>query len=205
MLDDWKDLADFKAFVKSLELEHFNYFEILTGVFKKRRGTINEPPPKEIWHNVGPTILVLDELRKHYDVAITINSAYRDPDYNALIPGAKRSQHMGFVAIDINVRGVNPTLVADQLLAWQTQDKWFDSPIELKPVDVNVPAGTIPRKDLETRTKDGKFQFKYKGGVGYYSTFTHMDTRGTQVSWDNRSHDSGRQSRSLTAEPVILD
>ena len=90
MLDDWQDLADFKAFVKSLELEHFNYFEILTGVFKKRGDVINEPPPKNIWHNIGPSILVLDELRKHYDVAITINSAYRDPGYNAKIPGARR-------------------------------------------------------------------------------------------------------------------
>lgn len=205
MLDDWQELADFKAFVKSLELEHFNYFEILTGVFKKRGSIINEPPPKEIWHNVGPSILVLDELRKHFDVAITINSAYRDPEYNASIPGAKKSQHMGFVAIDINVRGVNPNLVADQLTAWQDQEKWFDSPIELTPVDVTVAAGKIPRVDLETRVKDGKFQFKYVGGIGRYTTFTHMDTRGIPARWDNRNHDSGKRSRSLTAEPVILD
>ena len=205
MLDDWKDLNDFKAFIASLELEHFSYHEILTGIFKKRRGIVNAPPPKEIWHNIGPSILVLDELRKFFDVPVTINSVYRSPEYNPLIGGASRSQHMGFVAIDINVRGVTPTAVADQLLAWQDQDKWFDTPIKLTPVDVKVPAGKIPRTDLATREVDGKVQFQYKGGVGYYTTFTHMDTRGIRAEWDNRPNDAENRSRSLSLEPVILD
>lgn len=205
MLDNWTDLEAFKAYVASLELEHFSYYEVLTGVFKKRHGIFNAPPPQEIWHNIGPSLLVLDELRKFFDVPITINSVYRSPEYNPLIGGAKRSQHMGFVAIDINARGVNPTAVADQLMAWQEQDKWFEMPIKLAPVDVTVPAGTVPRKNLETREVDGKMEFKYRGGVGYYSTFTHMDTRGIKVSWDNRSHDASHRSRSLSLEPVILD
>ncbi|MDP5172655.1 MAG: D-Ala-D-Ala carboxypeptidase family metallohydrolase [Bacteroidia bacterium] len=205
MLDNWPELPEFKEFFSSLGLKYFAYYEILTGLGRVNSGVTNEGPPKEIWHNIGPTVIVLDNLREHFGVPITINSAYRSPKYNPLIGGAKTSQHMGFVAIDINVRGIHPTVVADQLLAWQAQDKWFSSPIELKPVDVRVPAGTVPRTDLKTRVKDGKFEFLYKGGVGYYSTFTHMDTRGVKVSWDNRSSDSESRSRSLSLEPVELD
>ncbi len=204
-MENWPLLEEFKKFFTSLELENFAYYEVLTGIGRKQNGIENAPPPKEIWVNIAPTVLVLDYLREYFSVPITISSAYRSPKYNPLIGGASRSQHMGFCAVDINVRGIHPTVVADQLLAWQDQDKWFNSPIEVKPVDVEVPAGKIPKSPLETRVLDGKHQFKYRGGVGYYNTFTHMDTRGMKVSWDNRSHDSEERSRSISLEPVELD
>lgn len=207
MLDTWNNLDAFKEYIRLLDLQHFNYYEILTGVFKEREGIVNAPPPVEIWHNIGPSLLVIDELRKTLDVPITINSTYRSPEYNPLLGGARKSQHMGFVAIDINARGVSPTAVADQLIAWQTEGKWIQSPVKLTPVDVEVPAGVIPRENLKTREVNGQWEFRYKGGVGYYSSFTHMDTRGVTVKWDNRRHDSlnEQRSRSLTAESVILD
>ncbi len=205
MLDDWNELADFKTFLNSLNLNNFNYHEVLSGVGKVRGNVRNEPPPKEIWHNIAPTILVLDHLRDHFDVPVTINSTYRSPLYNPLIGGEKRSQHTAYCAVDFNVRGIHPTVAAEQLLAWQTDEKWFSSPIELHPTDVNTDQGLIKRTPLQTRVHEGVFQFLYKGGVGFYNTFTHMDTRGMVVKWDSRRHDSEQRSRSLSLEPVELE
>lgn len=50
------------------------------------------------------------------DKAIHINSGYRDPNYNALIGGARLSQHMAGRAADITVTGVEPQQVHDTIL-----------------------------------------------------------------------------------------
>lgn len=203
--ENWSELDDFKAFFNSLGLKYFNHYEVLSGVGNKRGAVENAPPPREIWHNIAPTIIVLDHLRDFYDLPITINSTYRSPEYNPLIGGASRSQHMGFTAIDFNVRGVLPTIAAEQLVGWQKMGKWFSSPVELKPVDVTVNGITIPREALQQEKDGDGWKFQYKGGVGFYNTFTHMDTRGITVDWDNRRNDSGQRSRSLTGEPVLLE
>ncbi len=205
MLDQWPELPEFKAFLDSLQLKYFSIHEIMTGVGRNRQGVINDYPPREIWHNIAPTAIVLDHLRDYFDVPITINSGYRSPKYNPLIGGERRSQHTAFVALDINVRGIHPTVVAEQLLAWQEDNKWFPCPIELRTAEVVADAGPIPRTPLQVRQQNGTWEFLYRGGVGFYNTFTHMDTRGVKVSWDNRAADSEARSRSLSLEIPELD
>jgi hypothetical protein len=47
---------------------------------------------------------------------IHINSGYRDPNYNALIGGARLSQHMAGRAADITIADVEPQQVHDTIL-----------------------------------------------------------------------------------------
>lgn len=94
---------------------------------------------------VSPELVkILQKVRNHFGKAVTINSAYRTPTYNAKVGGAKYSQHQYGTAADIRVSGVTPKKVAAY-------------------VETLIPN---------------------KGGIGIYSTFTHVDVRATKSRWN---------------------
>ncbi len=66
---------------------------------------LNTDPPRELWPNIIQTAYILDALRHRLGVPIRINSAYRSPEYNSAIGGARASQHKEFRAIDFQVSG----------------------------------------------------------------------------------------------------
>ena len=75
---------------------------------------------KEFACNDGSdTVLISDELvdllqkiRDHFGVAVTINSGYRTSAYNKKVGGATNSQHVKGTAADIVAKGVTPLEVA---------------------------------------------------------------------------------------------
>lgn len=50
--------------------------------------------------------------------------------------------------------------------------------VDLVPVNGNV-------KALQAAAKKVRARGRFKGGIGIYSTFVHIDTRGHNVGWDN--------------------
>lgn len=57
-------------------------------------------------------VMVLQSIRSHFGTAVTINSGYRTPQYNAKVGGVAHSQHCYGTAADITVRGQKPAAVA---------------------------------------------------------------------------------------------
>lgn len=57
-------------------------------------------------------VMVLESIRAHFGAAVTINSGYRTPEYNAKVGGVARSQHCYGTAADIVVKGQTPEAVA---------------------------------------------------------------------------------------------
>lgn len=57
-------------------------------------------------------VMVLQSIRSHFGAAVTINSAYRTPQYNAKVCGVAHSQHCYGTAADIVVRGKTTAQVA---------------------------------------------------------------------------------------------
>ena len=57
-------------------------------------------------------VMVLETIRAHFGAAVTINSGYRTPEYNAKVGGVARSQHCYGTAADIVVKGQTPEAVA---------------------------------------------------------------------------------------------
>ena len=55
---------------------------------------------------------LLQKIRDHFGAPITINSAYRTPEYNKKVGGSIYSQHQYGKAADIVVKGVKPSDVA---------------------------------------------------------------------------------------------
>ena len=57
-------------------------------------------------------VMVLQSIRSHFGTAVTINSGYRTPQYNAKVGGVAHSQHCYGTAADITVKGQKPAAVA---------------------------------------------------------------------------------------------
>ena len=58
-------------------------------------------------------VKVLQDIRTHFGRPITINSAFRTPDYNKKVGGERQSQHLYGRAADIVIPGVSPKKVAE--------------------------------------------------------------------------------------------
>ncbi len=54
----------------------------------------------------------LQAIRDHFDAPVTVNSAYRTPEHNKKVKGAKASYHLQGRAFDIVVKGHTPQEVA---------------------------------------------------------------------------------------------
>ena len=57
-------------------------------------------------------VMVLQSIRSRFGAAVTINSGYRTPQYNAKVGGVAHSQHCYGTAADITVKGHTPAAVA---------------------------------------------------------------------------------------------
>ncbi len=58
---------------------------------------------------------ILEGVRAHFGVPVSVNSGYRCPTHNANVGGANASRHMEGDASDIMVKGVSPSAVYDYL------------------------------------------------------------------------------------------
>lgn len=60
----------------------------------------------------GDLVDLLQKIRDHFGVAVTINSGYRTSAYNKKVGGATNSQHVKGTAADIVAKGIDPLTVA---------------------------------------------------------------------------------------------
>ncbi len=170
----------FEEFLELFQLRHFVADEFLIGT--SRPG--NTMPPEDLWPNIVPTAIVLDHLRAHLGRPIIITSCYRNDEYNRRIRGARRSPHPAFRAIDFGVAGIDPSVAFDTLLSWR--GRWFPCASRVAGVEVVLAAGRTPFEPLAWKSTEDGHEFQFRGGLGRYRTFTHVDTRGIDATWGHR-------------------
>ena len=71
--------------------------------------------PDEVLDNLKMLAVQLEIIRAHFNAPVTINSGYRNLEYNRNIGSKDTSQHVKGTAADIVVKGVSPDEVADAL------------------------------------------------------------------------------------------
>jgi hypothetical protein len=147
---------EYAAFIDRLGLRHFSGKEFALYADRTRGGVKNGVPPEGLWTNIIPTLLVIDEIRERAGSPVTITSAYRSPAYNRAVGGESASFHMRNVAVDIQCA----TLSASAL--WKI-------------------AVGLRGKKFKLPGNGGDFLFK--GGIGKYPSFVHVDTRGYNANW----------------------
>ena len=188
-------LPSFERFVASLKLEHFRASELLIRTDR----ALNGFPPVRLWPNIVPGLIVLDWLRHDLERPVRITNAWRSTAYNLSrrVKGGERSQHQAFRALDFQVLDdsgdAEPSLQrAARDLLRGAREELFEVPGAVKwdglePVDVQ--AGRIPQKNLERWRGDGSGWrsrsrvFRFRGGIGSYQNFSHLDARGINSRW----------------------
>jgi uncharacterized protein YcbK (DUF882 family) len=210
------------AFIESLGLRHISVNEVTRGFNRrisfstqyedvpKAEGR-NGQPPIQIWHNIAPTLIVLDEIREQVGASVNPTNTYRSPEYNNanyIRSKAKKvqearakgktlsfdkaksgvgtlSQHMTFRAVDFTV-GAGKRIEAFNI-AKKLRGQKFDLPRALRMANPPVKkVGYVGGKTVffnlaGLRMTDESFVFH--GGLGLYSTFIHIDCRGRDDNW----------------------
>lgn len=84
------------------------------------KGVRNSTPPVERWHQIVPTLRVLERVRERFG-ATSVHSAYRDRLYNAAVGGVGDSQHSKNDALDFSCATGTPAEWAAFLRDLRTQ------------------------------------------------------------------------------------
>ena len=143
-------------FIDGLGLPNFKGKEFTPYWSRTRNGVKNSLPPEALWPNIIRTLVVLQALRTDLGSSISLLSTYRSPAYNTAIAGAGASFHMEYKAIDFTCASGTPADWARKLKSYR--GKKF----------------TVPGMNES---------YVFRGGVGLYPTFVHVDTRGTDANW----------------------
>jgi len=143
-----------EAYIDEMELRYFKGKE-LTWLWKRTRGGVsNSVPHEDLWGACVKPLAVLDEIRHRLRERVRITSAYRSPAYNQAVGGERMSYHMAFMALDFQSRaGVKAMAKVAR---------------SLRGTRVRLPGGA---------------SFIWRGGIGVYPTFVHIDTRGRDADW----------------------
>lgn len=207
------------AFIESLELRHIPVKQVTEGFNRvkyygskthsdlpKGKGR-NSEPPMALWHNIAPTLIVLDEIAEQLGREVNPTNTYRAPEYNHAkrMAGkiwrveqlraegkdgkvedmksevAKMSQHMSFRAIDFKAGN---KLSEALEIAKSLRGRTFSLP---RPIRMSNP---VVKKVGDCGGKAGYFNegalkltdtsFEFHGGMKLYagSNFIHIDCRG---------------------------
>ena len=149
---DWvalqgSNLKAYAGYLASIKFQRLTVKQVLVAHAKQRGSVWNSLPPRTLWRQMVPTLMVIDRVSLELEQPVKeIISAYRSPAYNARCPGARSgSWHQANVAVDVKCP---------------------------------VPASTVAQTARTLRSRG-----MFRGGVGRYSGFTHVDTRGQNVDW----------------------
>lgn len=85
-------------------IKHFKRSEFACKCGKHCNGFPVEPDEQ--------LVRLLEKIRKHFGVPVTINSGIRCKTHNANVGGVSASQHLKGTAADISVKGIDPAKVA---------------------------------------------------------------------------------------------
>lgn len=105
--------------------EHFSLEEMTKSQTGARKGIDNIPGPQEIENLKALCENVLEKIRIHFGRPVIVNSGYRGPKLNKAIGGVKNSQHMTGQAADIEIAGIDNSV----LFCWIRDNLVFDQVI----------------------------------------------------------------------------
>lgn len=85
--------------------DYFTWSEALNLPKWKRDASEDDGLTDEIRANLSATFAKMDEIREFLNAPIRVHVAYRPPEYNKLVGGAKGSAHMMGMAVDWSIAG----------------------------------------------------------------------------------------------------
>ncbi len=145
------------AYLQAHGVEHFSAREILT---LRRAGVTVDAPPRPWWPRIIPTLELAEMLRAEVGHPLIVGNGYRPNPWNRKVGGARRSPHLFFRALDLDLpRGHKSR---------EDQERFYEA------------AGSIFLDHGE----------RYKMGLGLYrlnrGTRVHIDAGHRRRSWSRK-------------------
>ena len=88
------------AYLQAHGVEHFSAREILT---LRRAGVTVDAPPRSWWPRIIPTLELAEMLRAEVGHPLIVGNGYRPNPWNRKVGGARRSPHLFFRALDLDL------------------------------------------------------------------------------------------------------
>ena len=215
------------GFLESLKLRHIDLRQVVAGLGRTLHFALddlglpvangrNHEPPRTLWHNIAPTLIVLDEIAERLGTAPRITTTYRSPEYNNAVfvrgklqrlaslrsrPGgnpdagmrdvgsgaATMTQHLAFRAVDFAVGGQR--LEAHRIAKSLRGERLpLPRPIRL----TNPPVQRVGHVGGRTAFFNAgaldvsEDSFVFRGGLGLHAGYIHLDCRGRDDDWSGR-------------------
>ena len=122
----------------------------------------NTPGPKQIESLRTLATDILQPLRDAVGVPVNVTSAYRAPEVNKAVGGAKTSQHVLGEAADIVVAGMSPREVCETIISLSLP---FDQLIQEFGRWTHVSRGPRNRRQVLTATRSTAGKVSYLVGL----------------------------------------
>ena len=151
--------------------EHFTKEEMEKSSKATVLGLDNTMPDKYI-SNALRVAVVLEKIREHFNLPITILSCYRSPEVNQKVGGAKTSAHLQALAADFIIKGISNRKICEWVVFNITD---FDQIIyefgETGWCHIGLSYNS-PRKQIlsASKTEDGKTHYQCGLKEKWYAT-----------------------------------
>jgi hypothetical protein len=102
-------LRELDEFLDRGRIVHFSAREVAPVGRVNDSGIALAQPPRRLWPHILWTLNKLELARSHFgNQPVLVHSAWRDREYNRTLrpPGAERSLHLAFSAVDFHITGV---------------------------------------------------------------------------------------------------
>ena len=138
--------------------EHFTLEELIFSETASRKGIDNTPSEALVEHAKLYLVPGLERIRIFLGQPLHINSGYRSPELNAIVPGSSdTSQHTKFEAGDLTCKAFSPYDLARILINNQSIIKYDQLIYEYKSW-VHVSFSSSPRGSVLTKNTGTPYQ-----------------------------------------------
>ena len=180
----------FTNLIKRLNLRVLNSRHLMVGTLAKS----NRIPDNSIWTNIIPVAIAVDYALENINYqGVKVVSGYRTVEANHHFRnynGYAGVQHIAFRALHLEFRTAEQQNAFIRFFKAKCRNQWFITPVELPHIAVEVEIFKhdfrIPYTPFTMRERYRCWEFKYRGGIGIYKNYLHVDCRGHNQSWSPR-------------------
>ena len=95
-----EQISELDSYLKANGIKHFSGREVLTLA---RAKIIAPVPPKKMWGNILAVLTVAMMIRQKMKCPLLVGNGYRPADLNRKVGGSRRSRHIHFRALDLDL------------------------------------------------------------------------------------------------------
>lgn len=120
---DGSHLGDNLILKDNMNSKYFTWKEMTYLPQWKRQATDEELTP-EIKENLTKLMQKMDLVREYFGAPIIVHVAFRTPEYNKLVKGAKNSTHLYGMACDFHIKGYTCDAARARIIKDNRLEEW---------------------------------------------------------------------------------